>query len=644
MAASKAQCETRHYYVGATIDERYDLTDFIGAGGMACVYKASERDTPHTYAIKFLKSEYHNMDYLVEYFESEASSMVKLAHPNIVRLYRFVNREDYSYILMDYVDGFALSDVISLSKERRRHMPIDEVVRVMTQIARALDAIHREDFVHRDIKPSNVLIDRTTGQAFLTDLGIASTKDTIIKGAGTLAYMAPEQAETWKADQRSDIYAYGILVFEMLTMTRPFKGNKELSGTEAEADLLRKHREEPVPKVTDYRRDLPKAINDVIAKAMAKEPANRYASVVEFAQDVHQVLLPKLSPELNDFTSIEHRKIAAPDSESASSGNRNTTQLLIGVTIAALIFAGLIAFGTFFNTAPPVPTVEPITDTPPATFTPTPAPTADPLEGAFRGVFLTGASVLSEPSSTDPVAVQPAEGLPLQFMRIGMVNGFSVEMELASTTGLTRYGIAFRVQDERNYHYFAVNPATFGYEIGVVADGVATAEIEGLFETLPTRFTLSGIDNYFELSAAQLTIPYISDTYPTGSLAILIEGDPEAEMVFQRLQINFVGDAALAAVRTSPTPSEGIGDPFRLLRQDVTALLATNNASTFAVDCAPYIEVYETLDRHLDNPNSEVVATAQDIQTIGDFVYSRCSDESPSSELSFVGFLDEYGD
>ncbi|MEL6527432.1 MAG: hypothetical protein AAFQ07_17150, partial [Chloroflexota bacterium] len=81
MAASKAQCETRHYYVGATIDERYDLTDFIGAGGMACVYKASERDTPHTYAIKFLKSEYHNMDYLVEYFESEASSMVKLAHP-----------------------------------------------------------------------------------------------------------------------------------------------------------------------------------------------------------------------------------------------------------------------------------------------------------------------------------------------------------------------------------------------------------------------------------------------------------------------------------------------------------------------------------------------------------------------------------
>ena len=218
----QAQCESRHYYVGAEIDNRYKLTRFIGAGGMACVYRAKETNTPHDFALKFLKAEYHNMDYLVKYFEDEASSMRDLAHPNIVRFYRFENHQDYSYIVMDYVDGFALSEVLKLSGNQNTSMPLDEVVRVMTQIARALDAIHRDNFVHRDIKPSNVLIDRRTGQAFLTDLGITSAQGVKIEGAGTIAYMSPEQAETWTADHRSDIYAYGILHLRDANRQTPF--------------------------------------------------------------------------------------------------------------------------------------------------------------------------------------------------------------------------------------------------------------------------------------------------------------------------------------------------------------------------------------------------------------------------------------
>ena len=270
-SAQQKKCESHHYYVGATIDDRYHLVDFIGAGGMACVYRAREKDTPLEFAIKFLKNDYHDMKYLVEFFHDEAKGMYNLAHPNIVRFYRFVNHDDFSYIVMGYVNGFSLAEVLKLARQKGTPMPIDEVVRVMTQIARALGAIHRENFVHRDIKPGNVLIERETGQAFLTDLGITSPQNTRMEGAGTIAYMAPEQAETWVADSRADVYAYGILVYEMLSGQRPFNVKPGLIGSEAEADLLRKHKEMPVPDVTQFRSGLPKKINTILAKAMAKK-------------------------------------------------------------------------------------------------------------------------------------------------------------------------------------------------------------------------------------------------------------------------------------------------------------------------------------------------------------------------------------
>ena len=133
----RKQCESQYYYVGATVDNQYELTSFIGTGGMACVYLAKEIGSPHQFALKFLKDEFHNESYLVDYFEDEASSMRDLAHPNIVRFYRFVNRPEYSYIVMDYVDGFSLSDVLKLARNKKDRMPLDEVIRVMTQVARA---------------------------------------------------------------------------------------------------------------------------------------------------------------------------------------------------------------------------------------------------------------------------------------------------------------------------------------------------------------------------------------------------------------------------------------------------------------------------------------------------------------------------
>ena len=423
MATSVQQkkCESRHYYVGATIDDRYHLVDFVGAGGMACVYRAKEKDAPLEFAIKFLKDEYHNMPYLVEYFEDEARGMRDLAHPNIVRFYRFVNHDDFSYIIMAYVNGFSLAEVLKLARQKGTPMPIDEVVRVMTQIARALDAIHREDFVHRDIKPGNVLIERESGQAFLTDLGITSPQNTRMEGAGTIAYMSPEQAETWVADQRSDVYAYGILVYEMLTGQRPFNVKPGLRGSEAEADLLRKHKEMPVPDVTKLRSGIPAEINTILSKAMAKKPEDRYHSVVDFARDMHAALKPQLPDDLQDFATIEHRKIAAPVVQGAES--QNMLRLLVGIGIAILLFAGILVGNELLNPAPPTAT---------PTDVPSPTPTATPLVPQYEElVILTGGDAFSEPDPENSLQVKLRENEIVQYFRVGYENGFSVRLDIA---------------------------------------------------------------------------------------------------------------------------------------------------------------------------------------------------------------------
>ncbi|MDQ7034649.1 MAG: serine/threonine-protein kinase [Anaerolineae bacterium] len=340
--SDKARCQTEYYHIGTVVDERYRLTDFIGAGGMACVYRAQEEGSPHQYAIKFLKSEFHGKDYLIDYFRDEAGSMRDLAHPNIVRFYRFINKPAYSYILMDYVDGFALSDVLKRMYKQHREIPLDEVVRIMTQVARALDAIHREGYVHRDVKPSNVLIERATGQTFLTDLGITTMANTRMEGAGTLAYMPPELAETWVADHRADIYSFGIMYFELLAKQRPFRVKKGLRGKEAEVDLLSKHKEASIPDITSYREDLPSSLNNIMKTALAKEPNDRHNNIIDFAREVHEALLPKLAPDMQDFATISHRHILLPEAPSTASSNPILMWSMIVGSIAALIVVGLL--------------------------------------------------------------------------------------------------------------------------------------------------------------------------------------------------------------------------------------------------------------------------------------------------------------
>lgn len=639
----KQQCESQYYYVGAIIDEQYELTRFIGAGGMACVYLAKEIGSPHQFALKFLKDAYHNESYLVEYFEDEASSMRNLSHPNIVRFYRFVNRENYSYIVMDYVEGFSLSEVLKLAHSKNERLPLDEVIRVMTQVARALDAIHRDSFVHRDVKPSNILIERETGRTFITDLGITSAQNTRMVGAGTIAYMSPEQAETWVADQRADIYAYGTMLYELLTGERPFNVQAGLRGSEAEADLLRKHKEAPVPHVTNARQDLPKELNKMIAKSLAKNPDARYQSVIEFAQDVHQVLIPKLDDDLNDFASIQPRYIAPPTTVTEDN-SQGMFRALLAVGIIAIVVAGLIAFSAIFDLGSLVTDSATETASPTATNTviPTLTPTPNPIANVEAGfALLNGIDALSEPDADGSLLIRSNEDEVFNYLRIGAVDGFQVLIDINSSDNVSLYGLAFRMQDTQNYYYFALNPTTLIWEIIDVIEGIETVQASGELSALPTELSISGLGNFFEIRSGESVISYESDLYARGSLALyLVDG----ELLLDDIQVNLLGEDATIANTQAPTPSIGLADPLRFLRADISALLATNLPLETAINCPDYITVYDSLERHTDSDNPEIVAIAEDALTTGFIVYQRCLIESPDDILSFNEFVQEYSE
>jgi serine/threonine protein kinase len=638
--ARRDKCETEHYFVGANIDDRYELTEFIGAGGMACVYRAQEQGSPHEYAIKFLKAEYHNMPYLIEYFRDEASSMRDLAHPNIVRFYRFVNRDEYSYIIMDYVDGFALSDVLKLTAKQKQAMPLDEIVRVMTQIARALDAIHREGFVHRDIKPSNVLIDRKSGRAFLTDLGITSATNTRMEGAGTMAYMSPEQAETWVADQRSDIYSYGIMLFEMLAMERPFRVAAGLSGSEAEADLLRKHKETPVPDVTEYRRDLPKELNAILAKAMAKKPQERYQSILDFAHDVHEVLKSRLSEDLQDFTKIQHRQIAAPTAGAVDNAAQPMFRAMMGVGVVAILAAAALAIGVITGAigGEPPPTAT-LTQVPSETPAPSLTPSPNPLIGEEVFTLIAGLDALAEPSVSDSLTILPAEDGGLNYLRVGMVDGFSVSLTVASTEGVESFGVAYRVQDASNYQLFTVKPSSGDWQFVAVVGGESTVEQSGTVSSVPDELIVSGRGDYAQVRLGDTRLENVSGLFETGSLALYVDA---GVLQLESLTISLIGPEARQAAELAPTPAEGLGDLSRFLVADVNALLDTNDLINSEIDCPPYIEVYEGLERHLTSRSADVRRLAQETIDAGELIYERCRSESPDAPLSFVFSTQDY--
>jgi class 3 adenylate cyclase/tetratricopeptide (TPR) repeat protein/tRNA A-37 threonylcarbamoyl transferase component Bud32 len=270
----------------------YEITEEIGSGGMATVYRAYQPSMDRHVAIKVIRSSILHDPALKERFQREARLIARLEHPHLLPVYDFDGEHDPPYIVMRYLDGGTLKQV-----QERGQVPRGEFLYLLRQLAGALDYAHRQGVVHRDLKPSNVMIDRE-GNAFLTDFGIARAAggDKDLTGTGLLigtpGYMAPEQARgDGTVDRAADIYSLGVMAFEVLTGAPPY-------ASESSFDVILAHVNSPVPRATERCRDLPKAVDAVLARALAKNPAERFASAAEFVESLTRALRiqPSASP------------------------------------------------------------------------------------------------------------------------------------------------------------------------------------------------------------------------------------------------------------------------------------------------------------------------------------------------------------
>ena len=257
---------------------RYRVVRKLGGGGMADVYLCEDLTLGRHVAIKVLLQRYLDDPTFVERFRREAKAAAGLNQQNLVGIYDWGEVDGTYYIAMEYVEGETLKDLI----RRRGRLSGNESVAVGLQLLAAVEFAHRSGIVHRDIKPQNVMIDRS-GTIKVMDFGIARAGDSGMTEAGsilgTAQYLAPEQAKGHPVDQRSDLYSVGVVLYEMLTGTVPFKGDSAVT-------VALKHVNEVPAEPAELVPGMPYALNQIVLKAMAKGPADRYQTAAEFARDL----------------------------------------------------------------------------------------------------------------------------------------------------------------------------------------------------------------------------------------------------------------------------------------------------------------------------------------------------------------------
>jgi serine/threonine protein kinase len=280
--------------LGLVIKGRYKLIDERGRGSFATVYVARDLEDNRIFAVKVMHMELSNDGELLARFQREARILQELSDPHIVRIFEYDSDDSMHYIVMDYIDGQNLK--YYMVKEGQ--MDPMRAINYTRQIAEGLEAAYKKSVVHRDIKPQNILIN-TKDMVKITDFGLARGRDTVTLTQsnvfmGTAYYISPEQAESGRsADTRSDLYSVAIVLFEMLAGDPPFRG-------ETAVDIVIKHMNEKVPSICRLRPGLPNEMNDFMQRALAKQPAERFATPREFINALEQ-----LQDRLRDMPPIE---------------------------------------------------------------------------------------------------------------------------------------------------------------------------------------------------------------------------------------------------------------------------------------------------------------------------------------------------
>lgn len=296
-------------YIGRLLDNRYEILDVIGTGGMAVVYRARCHRLNRLVAIKILKEEYSQDEEFRRRFHAESQAVAMLNHPNIVNVYDVSTNGDADYIVMELVDGITLKQYM---ERRGGYLNWKESLHFAMQIAKALEHAHNQGIVHRDIKPHNVMILKN-GSAKVTDFGIArimSSQSTLTKEAlGSVHYISPEQAKGGRVDNRSDLYSLGVVMYEMLTGRPPYDGESPVA-------VALKHINGGAAMPSTINPNIPGGLEQIIMHAMEVDPARRYASATEMLYDMEE--FRKNPNTLFYFDEPVQARVAAPVGAAAS--------------------------------------------------------------------------------------------------------------------------------------------------------------------------------------------------------------------------------------------------------------------------------------------------------------------------------------
>ena len=308
--------------IGQIIKERYEIVEILGEGGMAFVYKAKDKQLQRNVAIKTLKPNYVNQEKFVDRFRREAQTAANLNHPNIVQIFDW-GIEDEPYFVMEYIEGNTLTSIITGNKT----VGLNDILYIGSQVANGLKEAHKHGLVHRDIKPGNIMI-TPDGKVKVTDFGIVSLQneesDITKTGAvlGTASYISPEQAQGKPVSFESDLYSLGTVLYELIAGKPPFTGDSPIA-------TATKHLTDKPEKLSNYRKDIPKALENAILKLLEKRPSDRFKS----AEDLRALLL-------------QQRKQIQINQTQENLVDLTNPKIKFRFTLPALIISVALVFGT----------------------------------------------------------------------------------------------------------------------------------------------------------------------------------------------------------------------------------------------------------------------------------------------------------
>jgi eukaryotic-like serine/threonine-protein kinase len=263
------------------LEGKYRLLDEIGRGGMGTVFRAVDESLNRVVAVKFLLPELQEVPLAVEWFRKEAQALAQVRHHNVLRLYTYGRHGTAHFFVTEYIDGQSGEDIVQTCRQRGEHLPLRRAVALLDQACAGLHAIHRAGVIHRDVKPGNIMVEAYSERVVIMDFGLGRMAGSggvagpAKVGGGTPAYMAPELLDGQKQDPArahlADVYALGVTAFEVLTLSLPFTG-------EHFADILVQHLDAQPPLPSSRRPGLPAALDEVVLRCLAKDPAARPAS------------------------------------------------------------------------------------------------------------------------------------------------------------------------------------------------------------------------------------------------------------------------------------------------------------------------------------------------------------------------------